>query len=202
MRRLPYLALVVCLFSTCPSAKADEWPVPRGPSREPKPYRYDAKILDEIPKAFLEDAPACILFTRSTYLVEPDGTIEATTHEITRFNGRKGIEKLGEYRSISFSPRHEKLTLNEARVIKTDGTSVPVEPRHVQLRDVATDFQVYDEDKQLVISWPNLQVGDTFEVKWTVRSKNPEFAGQFFTRYSFGDDEYPVVRDELYVRLP
>ena len=105
MRRLPRLALIVCLFSTCPTARADEWPVPRGPSREPKPYRYDAKLLDEIPKAFLEDAPACILFTRSTYLVEPDGTIEATTHEITRFNGRKGIEKLGEYRSISFSPR-------------------------------------------------------------------------------------------------
>lgn len=202
MRRLPRLALLVCLLIVSPTASADEWPVPRGPSREPKPYRYDAKILDEIPKAFLEDAPACILFTRSTYLVEPDGTIESTTHEITRFNGRKGIEKLGEYRSISFSPRYEKLTLNEARVIKADGTSVPVEPRHVQLRDVATDFQVYDEDKQLVISWPNLQVGDAFEVKWTVRGKNPEFAGEFFTRYNFGDDEHPVAHDELYVRVP
>src|SRR5262249_6552136 len=32
--------------------------------------------------------------------------------------------------------------------------------------------------------------------------KNPEHAGQFFTRYSFGDLTYPVVLDELRIRLP
>jgi tetratricopeptide (TPR) repeat protein/transglutaminase-like putative cysteine protease len=201
MRRFPHLALVA-IFYAVPQARADDWPVPRGPSSEPRPYQYDAKLLKEVPREFLEDAPACILFTRTTYLLEADGTVVSTTHEITRFNGRKGIEKLGEYRSISFNPRFEKVTLNEARVHKADGGLVQVEPRHVQLRDVATDYQVYDEDKQVVISWPNLQVGDAYEVKWTTRSKNPEFAGEFFTRYNFGDDEYPVVRDELYVRVP
>src|SRR5947209_821133 len=103
MRCLPYLAFVAILYAG-PVARADDWPVPRGPSSEPRPYQYDAGLLKEIPKAFLEDAPACILFTRTTYLVEPDGTVVSTTHEITRFNGRKGIEKLGEYRSISFNP--------------------------------------------------------------------------------------------------
>lgn len=205
MRRRMPIALFPAMLVAClavPAARGDDWPVSRGPAHEPKPYEYQPKLLAEVPRDFLEDAPACILFTRTTHLVEPDGTIESITHEITRFNGRKGIEKLGEYRSISFNPRYEKLVLNEARVLKADGTSVPVEPRHVQLRDVATDYQVYDEDKQLVISWPNLQVGDAYEVKWTVRSKNPEYAGEFFTRYNFGDDEYPVVRDELYVRVP
>ena len=28
---------------------------PRGPSREPVPYRYDAKVLQTIPKEFLDD---------------------------------------------------------------------------------------------------------------------------------------------------
>jgi tetratricopeptide (TPR) repeat protein len=196
------LPIVALLLVAGPVARADDWPVPVGPSQEPKPFRYDPQYLRQVPKEFLDDAAACILFTRTTYLVEPDGTVVATTHEITRFNGRKGIEKLGEYRSISFNPRHEKLTLNEARVLKADGTTVRVEPRHVQLRDVGTDYQVYDEDKQLVISWPNLHVGDAYEVKWTVRGKNPEYAGEFFTRYTFGDDEFPVVRDELYVRVP
>ena len=72
----------------------------------------------------------------------------------------------------------------------------------MQLRDVATDYQVYDHEKQLIISFPNLEVGDTFEVKWTVRGKNPEHAGHFFTRYTFGDGTYPCVTDELRVRLP
>src|SRR5262249_30867352 len=44
--------------------------------------------------------------------------------------------------------------------------------------------------------------GDTIEVKWTTRGRNPEYAGHFFTRYTFGDDRYPVARDELRVRLP
>jgi tetratricopeptide (TPR) repeat protein len=45
-------------------------------------------------------------------------------------------------------------------------------------------------------------VGDSIEVKWTVRGKNPEHQGRFFTRYNFGDDNYPIVLDELRVRLP
>src|SRR5262249_13572077 len=62
--------------------------------------------------------------------------------------------------------------------------------------------QAYDHDKQLVISFPDLEPGDCLEVKWTVRGKNPEHKGHFFTRYTFGDDHYPAARDELRVRLP
>ncbi|HZZ80843.1 MAG TPA: DUF3857 domain-containing protein [Gemmataceae bacterium] len=194
-------ALAACLLATA-SLRADDWPVPRGPSREPKPYRYDAKILKSIPKDVLDNATACILYAGTTYRIEPDGTSEMTSHEVTRLNSRKGVDKLGEYRAITFDPTYEKLTLNEARVIKADGKIVPIEPRHVQLRDVATDFQVYDQDKQLVISFPNLQIGDIYEVKWTVRGKNREFDGHFFSRYSFGDDHHPVLRDEYRVHLP
>src|SRR5262249_27313927 len=55
---------------------------------------------------------------------------------------------------------------------------------------------------QVVISFPNLEVGDAIEIKWTTRGKNPEYQGQFFSRYTFGDDSYPVAVDELRVRLP
>ena len=51
--------------------------------------------------------------------------------------------------------------------------TVEVEPRHVQLRDQVTDYQVYDRDKQLVISFPGLEVGDAIEVRWTVRAGIP-----------------------------
>jgi hypothetical protein len=128
-------------------------------------------------------------------LIEPDGTIETITHEITRLNSRKAIQDLGEYRAITYAPAYEKLTLNEARVIKANGRSVPVEARHVQLRDSLTDFQVYDSSKQLVISYPSLEVGDVIEVKWSTRGKNPEHQGQFFTRYTFGADAFPIVCD-------
>ncbi len=192
--------LLLLLFTT--QGRADEWPVARGPSHEPAPYVYDAGAWKKVPRAFLEDCAACLLYSGTTYLVEPDGTIETVTHEIARLNGRKGIDKLGEYHNIAYAPSYQKLTLNVARVLKHDGQVVEIEPKHVQLRDQSTDYQVYDPDKQLVISFPNLEVGDVYEVKWSVRGKNPEHFGHFFARYPFGDDRYPVVRDELRVRLP
>src|SRR5262245_13465416 len=193
------LGVLLFLLVNLSTLRADDWPVPRGSSREPNPYRYDAAAWNNVPKAFLEDSSAVILFTSTIHFIEKDGTVETICHEITRLNGRKGIEALGEYHNIYFDPAYQKLTLNEARVIKPSGAVVDTEPRHVQLRDVATDYQVYNEDKQLVISFPNLEVGDVYEVKWTVRGKNPEFAGHFFARYGFGDDANPVHRDELHV---
>ncbi|MBM3993002.1 MAG: DUF3857 domain-containing protein [Planctomycetes bacterium] len=202
MTRSRLWLIVGVLLAGSAHLHADDWPVPRGASHEPLPYRYDSKVLRTIPRAFLDDSLACVLYSGTTNLIEPDGTVETITHEITRLNSRKGIDKLGEYRSISYEPAYEKLTLNEARIIKADGTMMPIEPRHVQLRDLATDFQVYDQGKQLVISFPNLQVGDSYEVKWTVRGKSKEFDGDFFTRYTFGDDSTPVMRDEFRVKVP
>jgi tetratricopeptide (TPR) repeat protein/transglutaminase-like putative cysteine protease len=196
------LLLAFLLSVTAAPARAAGWPVTRGPSHEPVPFRYDPAQVKKLPKEFLEDTPACTLYSGTTHLIEADGTVETITHEIIRFNGRKGIEKLGEYNTITYNPSYQKLTLNEARVIKADGKSIPVEPRHVQLRDLNVDYAVYIQDKQLVISFPLLDVGDTIEVKWTARGKNPEYQGQFFTAYTFGDDNYPVARDELFVRLP
>jgi tetratricopeptide (TPR) repeat protein/transglutaminase-like putative cysteine protease len=193
------LVVLFCLVSPAWLRAEDDWPVPRGPSREPLAYKYDPKA--PVPKEFL-DAGACVLYSGSTYVVEDDGAVEATTHEITRLNSRKAIERLGEYRSIYFDPTFQKLVLHEARVLKADGKTVPIEPRNVSLRDASTDYFAYNRDKQLVISFPNLQVGDIIEVKWSTRGKNPEFFGKFFTRYTFGDDTYPAAHDELRVRLP
>ena len=173
----------------------------RGPSREPDPYVFGPKAVAAVPKAVLDDSAATILYAGSTYRVEADGTVENTTHEVTRLGARKAIERMGEARNVVYSPSYQKLTLHLARIHKPGGKAVDVSPRHAHLRDVPTDFSTYDPDKQLVISYPGLEVGDVVELKWTVRGKNPEHGGQFFTRYQFGDPSYPVVLDELRILL-
>jgi tetratricopeptide (TPR) repeat protein len=201
-RRPHYALLALLLWAQAASAAGPAtWPVARGPSREPDPFHYDPKKL-AVPADVLEDAAACVLYSGNSYLVEPDGIVECVTHEVTRLNGRKGVDKVGEYRNIAYDPAFQKLTLNEARIHKADGRVVPLEARHAQLRDVGTDFQVYDHEKQLILSFPSLEVGDVIEVKWTLRGRNPEHGGHFFTRYTFGDPQYPVLIDELRVRLP
>src|SRR5947209_16135502 len=46
------------------------WPVARGPSHEPRPYRYDPGLVKRLPREFLDDSAACILYAGNTYLVE------------------------------------------------------------------------------------------------------------------------------------
>jgi tetratricopeptide (TPR) repeat protein len=196
------LALVLALALAGSLQAASEWPVPRAASHGPSPYVFDPVAAKKVPREFLDDAVTCVLHAGTTHLVEPDGTIETITHEVTRLNGRKGIDKYGEFTGITYDPAYQKLTLNEARLHKAKGGIVAVEPRHVHLRDVSTDYQVYAHEKQLIISFPGLEVGDCIEVQWTVRGKNPEHAGHFFTRYTLGDDTNPVMEDELFVRVP
>src|SRR5262245_5427585 len=124
MRRVVLLAFLL----PCADARADDWPVSRGPSREPSPYKYDPAQWKNVSAEYLDDASACILYAGSTHLVELDGTVEAITHDVSRLNSRKSIEKLGEYRAISFNPTFERLTLNEARVHKANGKTVDLTP--------------------------------------------------------------------------
>jgi tetratricopeptide (TPR) repeat protein len=202
VRRL--LAPVLITLSLTPTGRAEapRWPVPVGPHDRPAPVRYDPTVWKGVPAEFLDDAAACYLYSGTTQRLEADGTVAMTALELIRLNGRKGIDHFGEYRTIRFVPAYERITLHAARVHKAKGGAVDVGPRNVQLRDVNTDHLVYDPSKQLVISFPGLEVGDVIEVHWTTRGRNPELQGQFFSRYSFGNVSFPVVRDELCVRVP
>ena len=123
----PLLTLLILGCVAAAVRADDKWPVPVGPSHEPAPFHYDAKLWKDVPKDYLDDAAACILYAGTTYLVEPDGTIETIAHDVTRLNGRKGVEKLGEYRNIAYDPSYETLTLNTAVIHKADGRDAPIE---------------------------------------------------------------------------
>ncbi|MFQ3592710.1 MAG: DUF3857 and transglutaminase domain-containing protein [Gemmataceae bacterium] len=204
MSRCLVCLLVGLLFSGWyPALKAAPLAdITRGPSREPDPFRFQFKHVKELPKSLLDEATAIVLYAATTYRLEADGTIETTTHEVTRLNSRTAVEKLGEFRGMRYSPGYEKLTLHTVAIHKVDGSRVEVDNRHMHLRDVGTDYQSYDSDKQLIVSFPGLEVGDVIEAKWTTRGKNPEHDGQFFQRYRFGDPTYPIQRDEVRVLLP
>jgi tetratricopeptide (TPR) repeat protein len=199
LRHAPSLAAVLSLWVVLPSAAAD---VPRGPSHEPVPYRFDPAALKSVPKAFLEDGPACVVYSGLTHILEPGGTAERITHEVMRLNDRRGVELLGEFRSIAYDPSFQKLTLNVARVHKPDGRALDVGPAHSQLRDFNTDYLVYSGYKQLVLSFPDLAAGDVIEVKWSLRGQDPEGHGHIYGSYNLGSDDYPTVRDELRVMVP
>lgn len=186
----------------CGSVYANDWPITVDQAQDPHPFHYDASLWKHVPTEYLQNAEACMLFASSVHLIEADGTIESTIHDVTRLNSRNSIENLGEYRRVVFHPNYEKLTLNRACIHKQDGRTVKIEPRHVHLRDSSTDFETYNPTKTLVISFPGLEVGDVIDVKWTTRGKSPEQQGKFYYRYQFGAVGYPIVQDEFIVRIP
>src|SRR5436309_12656887 len=102
LRRCRSLLVCAALCAFALPVAAADWPVARGPSREPDPFRYDPVAWKAVPHDFLDDAPACTLYAATTHLVEADGTVETITHDVTRLNSRKSIEKLGEYRHVSY----------------------------------------------------------------------------------------------------
>ena len=157
---------LVCLFAfaTLP-ARGAEWPVARGPSHEPVPYRHETGPWKQAPVGLLDDGPACVLYAGANYLIEADGTVEAVTHEIVRCNNRKGVELFGEYRSITYDPSYQQVTLNEARVLKADGRTVPLGPDDVLLRDQNTDFQMIWHTKMLVLAFPGERKAERFGVE-------------------------------------
>src|SRR5215208_6190416 len=124
LRSIRIVGLIAFVLAGASSSSAAAWPVSRGTSREPNPYRYDPAVWKTVPPEFLDDAPACILYASTTNLIEADGTIETITHETTRTGSRKSVEKLGEFRGISYNPNYQKLTLNEARLHKASGKVV------------------------------------------------------------------------------
>src|SRR5207253_803706 len=47
-----FLALCGFIGTAGKAPAAETWPVPRGPAREPMPYRYDAKVWQTVPREF------------------------------------------------------------------------------------------------------------------------------------------------------
>jgi hypothetical protein len=212
------LAWVGILLVAAPLSAEEKWPVKRGPSREPTPYRYRREQLDNIPREFLEEADACIVYMADVRLLSgpPHSQEEFVHHRVIRCNRAAAFPQVGEFRDIRYEPNNENLILNEAAVHKPDGRVLAVRPDQVRVRDLNTTFLKYSDRKMLIVSFPGLEAGDIVEAKWTVRRRRVDYqrvTGRiFFGRLSsprFGEqeddatrDSYPVARQVIRLGLP
>jgi tetratricopeptide (TPR) repeat protein len=176
-------------------------PVPWGESREAQPYVYDAAVLERIPKAFLADHVCCYLLVKDDYRLDPEGYIQATHHYVARVNLRSGIGSMGDW-PLPFDSTCETVMLNAARLHKPDGRVVDVAPEDIHVRDENTDYLNYDLTKNVVVSFSNLETGDVVEVKYTRKRLDGDFPGHLYGTQPFYDENYPVARGELVVRVP
>lgn len=174
--------------------------VERGPSTETAPFVFDRSHLEQAAARYVGHDAWYLLWKESHELL-PGGDVVVTTHTIAVANNRHALDLLGDS-LIWFDPSCEQLTLNEARLHKRDGSIRPAAAENLLLRDDNSDPLVLEPEKQLIVSFTGVEVGDAIEVKWTRRISDPQLRGELCWRHNFSDPNYPIDRSELVVRIP
>jgi hypothetical protein len=197
----PILAGSLLLLTLTPPSPAADWPVPRGPSREPAPCRYDPAQWEAVPRSMKEDISYCFLYEGISYRLEEDGTIEVTTHRLVRCNDAHAVATFGA-QSLPYDSAYQTLTLNEARLHKPDGRVAPLPPENVEVRAIDPVTDPFAAGKQVLLLYPQLGVGDCVESKWTTRGKPLHSAGQLCDQLTLFFPSVAVVRVDYKVLLP
>lgn len=177
------------------------WPVTRAPADGLEPLSYNPQLVQTLPRELLQDYPATYLVHREQHSLQPDGKEVTLVQQLLRLNNRLAVEELSE-QQIKFLPSSQTLVLHTACLHTSNGTQIALLPHQAHVRDANTDFKVYDQAQQLVLSFPARTPGDVIEIQYSVIDANPQAGGQMFDMYLFGHQNFPVGSEELVLRLP
>ena len=112
---------------------------------------------------------------------EADGRGSRTYRQVVQILKEDAIDQWAELQ-FSFEPRHQKLTVNWARVVMPDGTVVSDKPGISQDADIpaAMGDPSYVEQKVRRLSLPNVRPGTIVDYSYTLEELKPFRAGDFF----------------------
>jgi transglutaminase-like putative cysteine protease len=115
---------------------------------------------------------------------EADGRGSRTYRQVIQILKEDAVDRWAEFQ-FSYEPRHERLTVNWARVVKPDGTVVSDKPGIAQDADVPApmDDPVYVEQKVRRLSLANVRPGTLVDYSYTVEELSPYRTGDFFSAW-------------------
>ena len=131
------------------------------------------------------DLPAAVKVRTQEFEVQADGSYTLTLHMETEVKNEAGVKSAGQS-SIPFSEELEKVDVVEAYTLKRNGHKLPVDPSaiHTQLEPGAPTVPMFDDRRQKVVIFPNLEIGDTTVLTLRIASK-PLIPGLFSVTYPF-----------------
>jgi transglutaminase-like putative cysteine protease len=133
---------------------------------------------------------------------EADGRGSRTYRQVIQILKQDAVERWAEF-SFSYEPRHERLTVNWAKVVKPDGTVVSDKPGIAQDADVPApmDDPVYVEQKVRRLSLSNVRPGTLVDYSYTIEELKPFRAGDFFAPWRVNPGTL-VRRSRLLIDTP
>lgn len=106
----------------------------------------------------------------------PDASNTNTSRRELQVLSAAAIQPLGQM-GIAYSETNQELTVDEAYTLKKDGTKIAVAPGAIITQQRSGSATLNDQ-KQKVIVFPNVEVGDTLVYAYTLKTK-PLFPGFF-----------------------
>jgi len=149
------------------------------------------------------DANTILIEMKTTYNYNPDGTYANTTYGLRKILTEQGKKNYSE-RKFSYYRKYDKINVAKARVIKPDGTILNVPKENITdiTPSVLAAMNIYEPDqRQKVINFPNLEVGDAIEYFVVDTCYHAVMDSAFDTMYFFREFD-PVLHDEITVTGP
>lgn len=133
---------------------------------------------------------------------ETDGRGTRTYRQVIQILKEDAVDNWAELK-FSFEPRHQKLTVNWARVVLPDGTVISDKPGITQDADIpaAMGDPSYVEQKVRRLSLPNVRPGTIVDYSYTLEELKPFRPGDFFAPWRVNPG-LPVRRSRLVVDTP
>jgi transglutaminase-like putative cysteine protease len=191
--------LVTLLFGVAPALLAQ---APRISSAGDPSIRADSIYRLAVDPAHFPEQEAAFLLDDGVVRLEADGRGTKTFRQIVQILKPSAAERWQE-QSFSYSPQHERLTINWIRVVRPDGRVVSAKPSHVQDSDVPaeTDDPVYSDRRVRRESLSGVAPGTIVDYSVTTEELKPFLPRDFFQSWGVSTG-LQVARSRFVVDVP
>jgi len=164
--------------------------------------RPDSIYKLAVDAAKFPEQDAAFLLDDGVLRLEADGRGTRTYRQIVQILRQSAVERYQE-QSFSWSPGHERLTINWIRVVRPDGSIVSAKPAHVQESDVpaSTDDPVYTDRRVRRVSLSGVAPGTIVDYSVTTEELKPFLPRDFFATWSVSTG-LRVARSRYIIDVP
>ncbi|MFC0253795.1 DUF3857 and transglutaminase domain-containing protein [Massilia consociata] len=114
------------------------------------------------------------------FTVEADGSHRLSVEQVKRIVSADAVQTQAQ-QYISFNGSLDEVVSVEAWTAKADGRRLPVRPQQIrdQQEAASVDAPMFQDTRLKVVIFPDVAVGDTLGLRYTVRRHTPLFPGHF-----------------------
>lgn len=190
----------ICLFVVVASSASAQAPVIT-PSGDPSVKSDTIYKLAVNPSDYPQEAIVWLL--DDGVIRYDDGGRETRTYrKVIQILRQEVAEQFSE-QSFSYSPGHERLTINWIRVVKPNGEVISAAPSQVQESDVPARMgdPVYSDRKVKRVSLTGLAAGTILDYSTTTEELKPFLPGDFYNSWLV-NPEMTIMRSRYIVDVP